>query len=138
MTLANTESSFKQSNNWLQWFEKAEFPPGRGRGKKCHRAMQAISVWKSTLKHKYGISFEIYQMMYNDQGSLCYFCGTQRPSMGSGRLAVHHDEDSSFVRGLPCRPCNANFIDEYRNCRSIAGTFHGLMTTCVVVRLTTT
>ena len=32
MTLANTESSLKQSNNGLQWFEKAEFPPGRGRG----------------------------------------------------------------------------------------------------------
>ena len=84
---------------------RAQFPD--------RKARQRLSVWKSTLKHYYGISLEIYQVMYKDQGGRCYFCD-ERPSSGKVGLAIDHDKDTGFVRGLLCRPCNANFIDEYR------------------------
>ena len=77
------------------------------------KARQRLSVWKSTLKHNYGISLEIYQVMYEDQGGGCYFCD-ESPSSEKVGLAIDHDKDTGFVRGLLCRPCNANFIDEYR------------------------
>lgn len=113
MTLENMERSLKRCNNCSQWFEKTTFPPGRGRCRKCHRQFQSISIWKSTLKHKYGITPEIHQMMYEDQGGRCYFCD-DRPTSGKVGLAIDHDKDTGLVRGLLCRPCNANFIDEYR------------------------
>ncbi len=77
------------------------------------KARQAFSVWKSKLKHEYGITPEIHQMMYEDQGGKCYFCDDHRPSRGKRGLAIDHDKETGFVRGLLCRPCNANFIDEY-------------------------
>ena len=77
------------------------------------RARQRYGVWKSKLKNEYGITPEIHQMMYDDQGGKCYFC--DRPSRGKERLAIDHDKDTRFVRGLLCRPCNANWVDEYRN-----------------------
>ena len=76
------------------------------------RAKQRYSVWKSTLKFKYDITPEIYDAMYEDQGGKCYFC-SDGPGRGKGRLAVDHDRDTGFVRGLLCRPCNAGWPDEY-------------------------
>ena len=80
------------------------------------RQRQAFSVWKSKLKQEYGITPEIYQMMYEDQGGQCYFCGTERPIRGRAGLGVDHNHDKgfTFIRGLLCRTCNANFIDEYQ------------------------
>ena len=78
------------------------------------RAQQRFSVWKSKLKHEYGIAPEIRQMMYEDQGGKCYFCDKHRPSRGKRGLAIDHDQETGFVRGLLCRPCNANFVDEYK------------------------
>ena len=78
------------------------------------RARQNLSVWKSTLKKKYRITPEIRQAMYEDQGGKCYICDVQKPSRGKGGLAVDHDKDTDFVRGLLCRPCNANWVDEYK------------------------
>ena len=110
----NLELTLKQCNICYQLFEKNMFPPGRARCKECHSQRQKISLWKSKLKHQYGITPEIYQAMYEDQGGKCYFCDDDRPVSGKGRLAVDHDKDTEFVRGLLCRPCNANWVDEYK------------------------
>ncbi len=110
----NSEPALKQCNNCQLWFEKTTFPPGRARCRKCYLERQPFSVWKSKLKHEYGITPEIHQVMYDDQGGKCYFCDVHRPSKGRGGLAVDHDKETGFVRGLLCRPCNANFVDEYK------------------------
>ena len=117
MTLENSEPSLKQCSNCQLWFEKATFPPQRARCTECHRKMAAFSVWKSKLKHEYGITPEIHQAIYEDQAGKCFFCGEHRPSRGPGGLVVDHDheKETGFVRGLLCQPCNANFIDEYKN-----------------------
>ena len=110
----NPEPSLKQCNSCHGWFEKTIFPPGRARCRKCHLERLAISVWKSKLKHEYGITPEIHQAMYEDQGGKCYFCDVHRPSRGKEGLAVDHDNETGFVRGLLCRTCNANWVDEYK------------------------
>ena len=112
----NAEPALKQCNNCQLWFEKTTFPPGRARCRKCHlaRNRELRSAWKSTLKHKYGITPRIHQVMYEDQGGKCYFCDDHRPSRGKRGLAIDHDKETVFVRGLLCRPCNANWVDEYK------------------------
>lgn len=115
MTLfENSEPLLKQCSNCKQWFEEAAFPPGRARCRKCHLERLKISVWKSKLKHEYGITPEIHQAMYDEQGGRCYFCNEHRPSRGKRGLAIDHDKETGFVRGLLCRPCNANWVDEYK------------------------
>ena len=112
--LENPEQELKQCNSCDRWFEKTTFPPGRARCKKCHSERQKVSVWKSKLKHQYGITPEIYQAMYHDQGGKCYFCDVHRPFKGTDRLTIDHDKMTGFVRGLLCRQCNAGWVDEYK------------------------
>ena len=112
--LNNLASSCKQCRNCSLWFEKTAFPIGRARCKKCYLERQQISIWKSKLKHEYGITPQIHQLMYDDQDGKCYFCDVLQPSRGKGGLAIDHDKKTGFVRGLLCRPCNANWVDEYK------------------------
>ena len=107
--LENSEPALKQCKDCHQWFEKTAFPPGRARCRECHLKRVKFSVWKSNLKHKYGITPEIHQAMYEDLGGKCYFCDDHRRG-----LAVDHDKETGFVRGLLCRPCNAGWVDEYK------------------------
>ena len=110
----NPKRTLKQCNSCDQWFEKTTFPPGRARCRKCHLERQKVSIWKSRLKHQYGITPEIHQTMYEDQGGRCYFCDDRRPSRGKSGLAIDHDKETDFVRGLLCSSCNSNFVDEYK------------------------
>ena len=110
----NPEQELKQCNICSQWFEKTKFPPGRARCRNCHSERAKVSVWKSKLKHQYGITPEIYQAMYEDQGGKCYFCIDHKPSRGTDGLVIDHDKVTGFVRGLLCRQCNASWVDEYK------------------------
>ena len=112
--LENPEQEPKQCNSCNRWFEKTAFPPGRARCRNCHRERQKASGWKSKLKHKYGITPEVYRVMYEDQDGKCYFCDDHKPSKGENGLAIDHDKATDFVRGLLCRRCNANWVDEYK------------------------
>ena len=78
------------------------------------RERQKVSVWKSKLKHEYDITPEIHQAMYEEQAGKCYFCDAYKPNRGHAGLVIDHDKETGFVRGLLCRQCNANYVDEYR------------------------
>ena len=80
------------------------------------KARQSYSVWKSNLKHQYGITPAIHEMMYREQGGKCYFCDVpkQRRGRGGKALVVDHDHEAGSVRGLLCRSCNAGWVDRYR------------------------
>lgn len=54
------------------------------------------------LKSKYGITSEVYSMMFSEQGGLCKICST--PSSRS--LNVDHCHATGLVRGLLCNSCN--------------------------------
>lgn len=77
------------------------------------RARQRLSVWKSTLKQLYGISPEDHELIYKDQEGRCFLCGSWDCLKKHNGLVVDHDRCTGHVRGLLCRTCNANFIDEY-------------------------
>ena len=68
---------------------------------------------KSRLKAVYGISPDVLQTMYDDQGGKCYFCGSAKPLHDSGALVIDHDHDTGIIRGLLCKPCNVNFLAPY-------------------------
>lgn len=61
----------------------------------------------------YGITAEEYQSIYEAQGGRCYIC--QRATGARRKLAVDHDHESGYVRGLLCRPCNHKVLGHLRD-----------------------
>lgn len=65
------------------------------------------------MKGNYGITPEMYQLMCEDQSGKCYFCDHTPDESKGEKLAIDHDKDTTFVRGLLCSPCNASWVDLY-------------------------
>lgn len=73
----------------------------------------------STLKRKYGITYNDYIEMLEQQSGVCAICGEpetakKKKSNGPRLLAVDHDHETGKVRGLLCTGCNqglGNFED---------------------------
>jgi hypothetical protein len=63
------------------------------------------------LKKSYGISFEDYQNLSDEQGGVCAICGNTEQAVRNNsnvprNLAVDHSHTSGKVRGLLCTHCN--------------------------------
>ena len=73
----------------------------------CHRAVRAA---RKAASHElyvlktYGLKAGQYQALYEAQGGVCYIC--QRAKGATKKLAVDHDHETGWVRGLLCGPCN--------------------------------
>jgi hypothetical protein len=71
---------------------------------------------KARLKTKYGITLEEYDQMLKAQNGKCAICGTRKSgNKQTNRLAVDHDHETGFIRGLLCSACNSglgNFKDK--------------------------
>ena len=85
------------------------------------RQKKQISKWrvtharKSMLKHKYGLTHEDYERMYQAQDGRCAIC--KQPF---DNLCVDHNHKTGRVRGLLCVPCNAalgSFKDDVQHLR---------------------
>lgn len=61
----------------------------------------------------YGITAEEYAAIYEYQGGTCAICGRAKGT--TRRLAVDHDHDSGYVRGLLCKPCNRYVLGHLRD-----------------------
>lgn len=59
----------------------------------------------ATLRKKYGLSSNDFDLLLADQGGGCAICGSLR-SLGNGSLHVDHDHVTGKVRGILCQPCN--------------------------------
>lgn len=73
----------------------------------CHRARkkaQKEASWARGIKERYGITPEQYWALYEAQGGACQLC--RRATGKVKRLAVDHDHETGYVRGLLCGPCN--------------------------------
>lgn len=75
----------------------------------CKRHPEKILGIK--LKHKYGITFDDYVRMLEEQGGVCMICDkiNNRINYKTGkpeRLVVDHDHVTKQVRGLLCHRCN--------------------------------
>lgn len=66
---------------------------------------------KYTLKKKFGITPEQYEVMHNNQKGLCYICGQPETVLDNKygtpkKLAVDHCHKTNKVRRLLCNRCN--------------------------------
>lgn len=59
----------------------------------------------NTLKHSYGITYDDFDRMYEEQGGGCWICHDELP-IDSPEIHVDHCHASGDVRGLLCRMCN--------------------------------
>lgn len=57
------------------------------------------------LKKNYGINFEEYKKMFDEQNGCCAICG-QHQSKLKFALAVDHNHQTKKIRGLLCGKCN--------------------------------
>lgn len=57
-----------------------------------------------SLKYKYGLTLDDFNVMAEQQGNVCQICGNLR---GRDSLCVDHDHDTGAVRGLLCVNCNS-------------------------------
>lgn len=93
---------------------KASYP-----GPRCathHRKRKKDSSEASHAKHllaTYGITPDEYQAIYEHQGGKCYIC--QRATGARKRLAVDHDHETGYVRGLLCGTCNRRVLGHLRD-----------------------
>jgi len=61
---------------------------------------------RSQLKHRYGITLDDYNNMFESQGGCCDICGRHQTEF-QNRLAVDHDHETGAVRSLLCASCNS-------------------------------
>lgn len=59
----------------------------------------------TSLKKKFGINYNQYQIMLQEQNNSCYICGEQEPAENK-ILSVDHCHATGRVRGLLCSNCN--------------------------------
>jgi hypothetical protein len=67
----------------------------------------------ATMKYKYGITYDEYDLLLEKQGGGCGICGSKIPG-GRGRFHIDHDHSccptektcGKCVRGLLCAHCN--------------------------------
>lgn len=58
----------------------------------------------ASLREKFGITIEQYELMSSKQDHLCAIC--KRPCTSGRRLAVNHNHTTEQIRGLLCTKCN--------------------------------
>lgn len=93
---------------------KANYP-----GPRCathHRLRKQQRSKASHGKHiqaTYGITSDEYDKLYEAQGGRCFIC--QRATGARRRLAVDHDHETGYVRGLLCKACNYKVLGHLRD-----------------------
>jgi hypothetical protein len=66
----------------------------------------ADSYLSILLKHRYGITLDVYKEMLEFQNGVCAICGKPETIKRKTRLSVDHCHDTLKVRGLLCDQCN--------------------------------
>lgn len=57
------------------------------------------------LKHRYNISLDEYNIMFNNQNGCCWICNIHQNELDKP-LYVDHCHDTNKIRGLLCHKCN--------------------------------
>lgn len=78
--------------------------------KTAQKEKYSFSSRKSNIRYKYGLSWDEWLSLYNEQEGRCKicfkFCPIHPESKGDG-LAVDHCHTTGEVRSLLCIPCNS-------------------------------
>ena len=116
--LPKDESSFRirkdSKNGYQYWCKECENnankkrykPKGRKIKKELNKDEVKQNALSRMLKHRYGITYEQYVNMYNEQSGLCAICEKPRELGGRSGLYIDHDHNTNKVRGLLCPGCN--------------------------------
>lgn len=77
--------------------------------KEANKEKHTISVRRSYLKRKYGVSLEWYQDKLEEQKGLCAICSCDSSSLRDrdAMFCVDHCHDTGQPRSLLCHKCNA-------------------------------
>ena len=81
------------------------------RCKPCHQQYKRDSATTARnrkaekLQLRYGLTFEQWEQMRENENFSCMICGINEDEMGR-KLDVDHCHSSGKVRGLLCNPCN--------------------------------
>lgn len=70
------------------------------------QAKQVRATIASTLKRKYGLTFETREALLVAQGGLCRLCGKSITFGGAGGAHTDHCHTTGKVRGILCGKCN--------------------------------
>lgn len=66
-----------------------------------------LNALKRMLKNRYGIAYETYTQMYENQKGRCGICKSHLSLGGYSGLYVDHNHITGKVRGLLCPCCNS-------------------------------
>lgn len=73
--------------------------------KKCSNAKRSQRT-KDARPSRYGITWDDYDRMLEEQDGRCAICLKSDPGMGRGVWSIDHDHETGRVRGLLCGYCN--------------------------------
>jgi len=62
-----------------------------------------ITAHKKRIKHSYGLEYEDYLKLLEEQKGLCKICSKDNSGR---RLSIDHCHDTGRIRGLLCTRCN--------------------------------
>ena len=108
MPYKNKEDAYAWHKKWRD--ENSESINQKNKEKYSDNPLPRMSA---TMKYKYGITYEDYLRMLEEQGGVCAICGTDKPG-GRGKFHIDHDHSccptektcGKCVRGLLCARCN--------------------------------
>jgi len=78
------------------------------RRKWCSDTCQKEAARAARLRTIFNITPDEYDLILEYQGGVCAIC--KRPPKPGKRLAVDHDHQTGYVRGLLCYPCNKRVL----------------------------
>lgn len=70
--------------------------------------MTSLKNREATIKKKYNITQEHYELIRNNQDNKCAICGSERASIARPNISfmIDHCHEKGHVRGLLCYSCN--------------------------------
>ena len=78
---------------------------------RLYRIRNARACRSASLKYRFGITADDYDVMYDKQGGCCAICGIHSSDYTNKtklRLHVDHCHTTGMIRGLLCNSCNTS------------------------------
>jgi hypothetical protein len=97
-----------------EWHKKYEYKRRRNpetraaileKDRKYNKSRTSLSLRRSSIKRKYGISLEEWERIFELQGRKCACCGSSEPRSEKG-WHMDHNHETGNNRGILCHPCN--------------------------------
>ena len=102
------ESNAKRSASIKEMYANGTAPEGMGWPKYATDEERRRGRLSAQLKHRYGITMDDYDQMFEQQNGKCLICSREE------KLVVDHSHKTGRVRGLLCNSCNKSvgFIEK--------------------------